>query len=430
MTIADTTAAVDPYYFGSFAWGAGKSVAESGPEGPNASDIDRWQANLMVCVYAKDAAGIKAALGDRYASRLIDSLRDSRYFPIHAAVMADDKAVLRALVDALSAAVLDAKDDSGRTPLMCAAERGQAALIHILLAGGASVDLTDRFGHSALMWAALSGHVDAVKVLLGYEGYTSDDTRASINKQDSHGETALILAIRAGHYDVVQALIQRGCDVNVPNERGERALSLAISLGRHQIVRMLCDQPALDIDAADHKGVTPIMYAVDYTARAYDCSLLNLLVRRGARTDLTDHDGCTALLRAAKGHSDIAIEHLLLGGARIDAVDPAGCCALALAAKFGNLSALTYLLKNTPIRVNTQDQGGRTPLFHAVMSGHREAAYELIKHGAHINYWHEASASTVLTVAKRRGDQAMVSLLRMHGASDQIELNPTASCTV
>lgn len=395
-----------------------------------AADIERAQAHLIVCIYAKDVAGIKAAFSELHAGKLIESLKQPRYFPVHAAIMSDDRAVLRALVEALPAVVLDVPDESNRTPLMCAAELGRTADVQILLAGNASADVTDDSGYSALTWAALSGHAEVVKVLLEYEEYADSggNAQAGIDRQDKQGNTPLMLAIRLGHYDVVAALIERSANVNLANFSREHALSLSVLLGRHRIVSLLCDHGALDLNAMDKKGVTALMYAADYAAQTYDSSILNLLIKCNAKTDVVDSDGCTALLRAAKGGSDIAIEHLILGGAAVDVVDSSGCCAVALAAKHNNFYALKYLLRQPNVVVDRQDYGGRTPLYHAVAGGYRDAAYELIKYGANINRWHVASATTVLTVAKRRGDQAMVGILVTHGASDQMELRESTAC--
>ncbi|MVW78599.1 ankyrin repeat domain-containing protein [Bordetella sp. 02P26C-1] len=398
------------------------SVPRAGTEETrDAAAAIRAQAQLMVCVYAKDAAGIKAIFAEAGAPDLIESLRSPRYFPIHAAVASGHSGVLRALVDALPTDLLDLKDETTRTPLMCAAEQGLSAAVHTLLAGHASVDVTDRAGYSALMWAAAAGHADTVKVLLGYEvceRSPESDHPVGIDRRDQHGNTALMLAVRAGHYEVVEVLIARGADVNAANMHGERALSIAIALGRHRMVRLLCDRQELDLNAMDPKGVTPLMQAADYASATYDSSILNLLLKRSIRTEMRDHDGHTAVLRMAHHGSDIALECLLAGGASPDALDPTGCGAVALAAKTNNVLALRYLLQLNTRRVDAQDHGGRTPLFHAVVNGNREAAKLLIKYGANVNFWHDASNADLLTVARRRGDPVIISLLVEHGAEE------------
>ena len=417
MTIANFSIATTDLISGFFAQTGGALPDDN-------TDMERFQAHLMVCVYARDASGVKAILTKHNAHRLIDSLRNPRYFPVHAAAASDNSSVLSALIDALPTDALNVRDESDRTPLMCAAEHGQIAAIHKLLAGKAAVDITDRSGHSALMRAAASGAVDAVKVLLGYEVYASEDDGAQpvgIDKQDNNGDTALILAIRVGHYDVVEALVARGANVNIANAKGERALSIAASLGRRRAVRLLCEHRNIDLNSADHKGVTVVMRAAEYADQAYDPSILNLLLGRNARTDLKDDHGCTVLLRAAKGGSDIAIEHLIAGGAEIHATDPEGRSAITLAVKYHNLYGLKYLLKQSGVWLDSRDHSGRTALFHAVDTESYEMVGELIRRGADINLSYPMIGGTVLALAQRRGNRRMLDLLLANGATREFK---------
>lgn len=385
-------------------------------------EMERVQAHLMVCVYARDAAGIRAIFAQYNPDRLISSLRRPRYFPMHAAAGSDNAAVLSALIDVLPADVLNVPDDSGRTPLMCAAEQGQLNAIHKLLASKAAVDMTDNAGCSALMRAAASGATDAVKILLGYEIYATDgdDQPMGIDRQDHKGDTALMLAIRAGHYDVVQALVARGASVEIPNADGELALSIAASLGRCRTARLLCEQPGVNLNVADHQGVTAAMHAADYADRAYDPSILNLLLGYNVRTDLKDHQGCTALLRAAKGQSDVAIEHLIAGWADIHATDPEGCSALTLAVKHRNVYGLRFLSRQPGVWIDARDHCGRTPLSYAIDAGDYEIADELIQRGAGVNLLYGERNETVLALAQRNGDQRMMDLLLANGARREI----------
>ncbi|CAM3934005.1 Ankyrin repeat domain-containing protein [Bordetella tumbae] len=386
------------------------------------AEMERVQAHLMVCVYAKDASGVRAIFAKNDTEKLIASLRAPRYFPVHAASASDSGAVLSALVDILPAEALDVRDENGLTPLMCAARHGHVAAIHTLLAGKASVDATDQSGYSALMWAAMSGFVDAVKVLLGYEVYADDSAQpVGVDRQDNNGDTALVLAIRAGHYDVVESLVARRANINTANAEGECALSVAVALGRRRAIRLLCEQRDIDLNAIDRAGLTVMMRAADYADRTYDSSILNLLIGQNARTDLKDRDGCSALLRAAKGQSDIAIEHLIAGGADIHATDSNGCSALALAAKHNNLYGLRFLLKQRGVWVDARDHSGRTPLFHAVENENYDMVNELIMHGANSCLSYTVIDGTVLTLAQRRGDRRMVKLLLDKGAGNDIK---------
>jgi len=94
-----------------------------------------------------------------------------------------------------------------------------------------SVNTKDKFGRTALMYAACEGDTEFVKTLLA-EG-------ADVNAKDKDGVTALMGAAWNGHTEIVKALLAKGADVNIKDKDGRTALRYAI-LGSHaEIVRLL-----------------------------------------------------------------------------------------------------------------------------------------------------------------------------------------------
>ena len=72
---------------------------------------------------------------------------------------------MRSLLDS-DAALIDSADDSQRTALIWAADRGNAELVALLLDRGADLNLQDCDGQTALHYAAICGHADVAKALL------------------------------------------------------------------------------------------------------------------------------------------------------------------------------------------------------------------------------------------------------------------------
>ena len=60
----------------------------------------------------------------------------------------------------------NAKDPAGDTPLTAAAARGDAALVKVLVEGGATIDEQNAAGNTALIVAIREGHTDVCRVLL------------------------------------------------------------------------------------------------------------------------------------------------------------------------------------------------------------------------------------------------------------------------
>lgn len=137
----------------------------------------------------------------------------------------------------------------GKTSLMWASSQGRVDVVLRLLEAGAEVDLVDNDGLSALMWAtgsegeneenqnkglfekAFKGHDDVVRALLKFG--------ASVDIADKDGITALMYASFHGHLEAAKTLINAGADASLRNTAGKTALFLAQSNGHHLVVEAL-----------------------------------------------------------------------------------------------------------------------------------------------------------------------------------------------
>ena len=63
---------------------------------------------------------------------------------------------------------IEAKDDYGRTPLMCVSRHGHPDVIRYLLDRGADFEAKDNNGSTPLMCASLYGKIDMVRYLMDY----------------------------------------------------------------------------------------------------------------------------------------------------------------------------------------------------------------------------------------------------------------------
>lgn len=117
-----------------------------------------------------------------------------------------------------------------------AVECGDAATLGALLERGDDVDSRDRYGQTALMLAARSGHGEVVEVLLTHG--------ADLDHCAKYGLTALMLATINDHAEVVRLLMMAGADTDLegsgaPGFAGKTALDLAKDLGREDIADLL-----------------------------------------------------------------------------------------------------------------------------------------------------------------------------------------------
>lgn len=87
------------------------------------------------------------------------------------------------------------------------------------------------------MKAALNGHLEATRSLI--------QAGASVNLADKGGYTAMMLAASNNHAEIVILLLTQGANVNqVENTRGWTALIWAAKQGHLKTVRILLDHKA------------------------------------------------------------------------------------------------------------------------------------------------------------------------------------------
>ena len=95
-----------------------------------------------------------------------------------------------------------------KVPLHLAALSGHLDVIKVLVEAGSCLDDIDKFGRSPLIWATSGRCVDAVKFLL--------EAGASVTSERNW--SALHEACKAGFYELVEVLLDAGAPVNIPRQ--------------------------------------------------------------------------------------------------------------------------------------------------------------------------------------------------------------------
>jgi ankyrin repeat protein len=313
----------------------------------------------------------------------------------------------------------------GETALMWAASENHRDVARLLAGRGAHIDARSdpltfpqspqtlgqmvttalpRGDWTALMYAARQGAVDAAR-MLAEEG-------ASLDLTDPTGHTALTLAVINAHYDLAAMLVEHGANPNIADDAGMTPLYAAVDLhwqewmfGRPapkwtdrldavDLVKILLDHGAdpnaaltrnllqRHHDAGDPnlgEGTTPLMRA----AKSGDLVMMRLLLDRGADPNLAQKNRTTPLMIAAGvGHRDTrgdgprirpvleansieAIRLFLALGLDINAVNDRGETALHGAALRGADLIVSFLAEHGA-KLDAVDRGGATPLDLAV----------------------------------------------------------------
>lgn len=186
---------------------------------------------------------------------------------------------------------------------------------------------------SPLMFVAQAGDVQALKALIG-------SGEVNIDYQDDKGFSAVMVAALKGHVEAFRLLVYAGADVKLLNKSGETAFTLSeLNQNRHLFEKVMLEF-ALEKGNRNAGG----FYALHCAARHGVLDAVKLLTSRGYDVNVPDGNGHTPLMLAAReGHGSMC-ELLISHGANCYFKNAKGETALSLARK-------TVGLKNDAERV-------------------------------------------------------------------------------
>jgi uncharacterized protein len=219
------------------------------------------------------------------------------------------------------------------TPLVSAINNNQTAVARYLIDQGADFNAQDWYGRGPL-WSAVElrnmdihnatfahdvdrdGALELIKILLQRGANPNAQTRevpptrrhvlpttGSLSWVDFTGQTPFITAALSGDVTVMRLLLQYGADPHIKTHQGSTALMAAAGInwqffqtfdeGPDKLLEAvkLCVELGQDVNATNSMGLTAIMGAAN---RGSD-DIIQYLVEKGARLDIKDKEGRTAL---------------------------------------------------------------------------------------------------------------------------------------
>lgn len=292
---------------------------------------------------------------------------------------------------------ISAQNDALETPLHAASFSKSTKALEKLLQNGASVSAINNKGETPLHYAAQTGALDILCILLEHARQLYWDFEEEfddyLSTQDDSGKTALHYAlefcVNHTHALAVEMLLKYGAKPNLDDYEKTTPLHIAAK-GLKFNTSILLPDPEISRNSLSEKAAAAL------TSQAVD-----LLLEYGASPNLANAEGETPLHCAAQAYNDKAISALLEIGAQPNSTDRWGNTPLHLAAqvvsaeKNAYLTTFELLLKHHA-HVNAINSSKETPLHllakyflgksHSLKrASKREAIRMLLEKGADLN---------------------------------------------
>lgn len=324
---------------------------------------------------------------------------------LHMAATGGRIEMLRLLID--RGANVDAVNDDQNTPLHVAINNASSELVRALLQAGARTSIANVRGNQPLHLAVMRRRAEAVIALL--------DTGADLEARDGNGHTPLMTAARRNAFDMLALLLERGASIEAQStgtaDRGQNAVLLATTRGHLASLTSLLDAGAKP-DVADASGRTALHSAV----RRQNGELTRILMRAGVDEVRVDNSGHSALSVAVNLRHPGIVTALLDDDTFERAAFEHAFAIMRTATSQGSATLLHKLIAaGAPVN---EPQGTQHPLLKVAIDGRRPQILELLLvAGAHVDGVLSREGHTPLTYAVAAGSLDLVSIVLDHNAN-------------
>ncbi|KAK1541509.1 hypothetical protein CPAR01_07498 [Colletotrichum paranaense] len=244
---------------------------------------------------------------------------------------------------------INCTDKEGRTSLYFAAERGQIDIARMLFDLGAQPELIPKdLSYSPLVRAAEKGQEALVRLILGQRSalqakVTTNATLRSPLSVDKYEDVirALFRAVKTGNLGTARIILDTGVSIDTEYEPFPTPLVAAVASGQRSCIEFLLESGA-DINKGCRRyGRNPIHEAIAAAPEA----IIRLLIQRGCNLEARDVSGQTPIHTACKWNGKAETVALLLReGANVCAQNDAGNTPLIVAASNDHVDIVELLL--------------------------------------------------------------------------------------
>lgn len=214
---------------------------------------------------------------------------------LHLAIENSNEELVKTLLK--NGAKIDASNEEGQTPLHIACKKLILPIIKLLIEAGADTKIKDNEGCPPYFYALNSKDKDfeVIKYLL-------ETGAGDLNAEDKYDGNCLNYAVKNGSLELLLFLIGKGVKIIVQRRRfglvHEAAASKKLEILRHlvEVIHVPCDM-------SEYDGMTPLIIA----ARNGSVEMVKILLKNGAKPFKKDHDEASPLTYAVlRNHYEVA----------------------------------------------------------------------------------------------------------------------------
>ncbi|XP_062503114.1 transient receptor potential cation channel subfamily A member 1-like isoform X2 [Corticium candelabrum] len=267
-----------------------------------------------------------------------------------------------------STADVNKRNDDEQTPLHCAVENKQDAIVELLCqaskSGKVTIDphLKDNHKRTPLHWAVNTGKIELVKAVLSIP--------QDVNQRGPNNRTPLHMAARDNKPEIANLLLQHGADPLLRDNESKTALGLAVVTGSISIIDVFLSTRGVQlVNLLESISGEDRSNLLHLAADSGSPEMVVYLMHRNINKVATDFYGCTVIHRASRcGNPAVLRQCSNVDKQLFDSANSEGFTPLHEAARCDHVGAVNFLLEKGAMP-DKCSASGLTPLLLAAAFG-------------------------------------------------------------
>ena len=308
-------------------------------------------------------------------------------------------------------------DNGGWRAIHFSARNGCNELVQYFVEMGADIHQKTNDGKNCLHIAALSGHLNLCKTLIGKHNF-------DVNVADNKGWTALHFSARNGSDELFTYFANMGIDIDHKNNDGWNCGCIAAMYGNMNLFQRVTDKYKFDVTFTDNDGWT----ALHFCAKNGSYELFTFFTAMGTDVNLKTNDGRTCLhIAALYGHLEFCKSLKNKHKFDIRMADNDGWTAIHFSAVSGSCELIKYFF-NMEIDIHRKTNDGKNCLHIAAGNGHLKLCQLLIEKNDFDIHMVDTDRWAALHFAARSGSYNLFTYFADAGLDVNFKANNERNC--